>query len=170
MEQLMLDQQISDTEAITYIHDTIAGQLSDSMYLKSLKIVQNKNDLSVRAENNVVCNIKLNGKTRYIKFSTQDKSVFPSDTKIEDIAKGFSRILINDIHDISMFSQPLTDLFIIELAKLGVGNFGCCHRYEECSDAKECTHPDRLRAMCCDYKKHLEEGRIFYGQNRNVYH
>ena len=132
----------------------ISKHISDSTYLKSLYLVQNKNNISVKAENSLVCNIKVNGKLRYIKFATQDKAVFSAETDMEDMASGFSRILISDVHDVYMFSQQLADLF---------------YRYVECSNAKECTHPDRLRAMCCGYRKHLKEGRIFYGQNCNCH-
>lgn len=46
--------------------------------------------------------------------------------------------------------------------------FGCCSRYVECSDNKGCVHPDRRFAQGCMYKSNLEEGRIFYGVNRNM--
>ena len=46
--------------------------------------------------------------------------------------------------------------------------FGCCHLYEECSDAKKCLHENQAYAKGCIYGKHLAEGRIFYGKNRNV--
>lgn len=46
--------------------------------------------------------------------------------------------------------------------------FGCCHRFIECSDAKACLHPDELHAKGCMYKTNLDEGRIFYGKNKNI--
>lgn len=46
--------------------------------------------------------------------------------------------------------------------------FGCCSRYEECSDKKTCIHPDIKLASGCYYKTNLEDGRIFYGKNRNI--
>ena len=46
--------------------------------------------------------------------------------------------------------------------------FGCCSRFVVCSDMKKCVHPNKLYACACYYKHNLEEGRIFYGQNRNV--
>lgn len=48
--------------------------------------------------------------------------------------------------------------------------FGCCSRYEECSDAKKCllVEIDQIRARGCSYRKNLENGRIFYGKNRNI--
>lgn len=40
--------------------------------------------------------------------------------------------------------------------------FACCSRYQECSDAKKCVHPNGLYAKACQYRKNLEEGTIFY--------
>ena len=45
--------------------------------------------------------------------------------------------------------------------------FGCCSQYEECSNAKRCIHPNRLYSTACAYRRNLENGRIFYGKNRN---
>lgn len=47
-------------------------------------------------------------------------------------------------------------------------SFGCCSRYEMCSDAKKCVHENKLFACACQYKRNLESGRIFYGKNKNV--
>ena len=45
--------------------------------------------------------------------------------------------------------------------------FGCCHRYKECSDAKQCLHPNKIYARQCRYRSNLENGHIFYGVNKN---
>ncbi len=49
-----------------------------------------------------------------------------------------------------------------------VESFGCCSRYNECSDEKKCIHPDIKFAQVCMYKNNFENGRIFYGNNRNI--
>lgn len=46
--------------------------------------------------------------------------------------------------------------------------FGCCGKYEICSNEKKCVHHDKFYAKACMYKQNLESGRIFYGKNRNV--
>lgn len=43
--------------------------------------------------------------------------------------------------------------------------FGCCGKYNECSDAKKCLHDDQLYSKACYYRKNLEAGNIFYGKN-----
>ena len=47
-------------------------------------------------------------------------------------------------------------------------SFGCCSRFNECSDAKKCISPYPDLAEGCMYRTNLEAGRIFYGKNRNV--
>lgn len=49
-----------------------------------------------------------------------------------------------------------------------VSTFGCCSRYNECSDAKKCLHPNLFYALGCTYRSHLESGRVFYGSEKNV--
>jgi len=49
-----------------------------------------------------------------------------------------------------------------------VDSFGCCSRYNACSDEKKCIHPDIIFAKGCMYKKNLDAGRIFYGKNCNI--
>ncbi len=46
--------------------------------------------------------------------------------------------------------------------------FGCCSKYLECSDKRRCIQTDKGLARECIYKRHLEEGRIFYGKDRNI--
>lgn len=46
--------------------------------------------------------------------------------------------------------------------------FGCCSRFYECSDAKHCVHENKLYSKACRYRDSLDQGRIFYGKNRNV--
>lgn len=46
--------------------------------------------------------------------------------------------------------------------------FSCCSRYEACSDAKHCIHPDTVHSRSCIYRKNLENGKIFYGKNKNI--
>lgn len=46
--------------------------------------------------------------------------------------------------------------------------YGCCHLYEECSNAKRCVSKEKFYATVCAYKRNLDAGRIFYGKNRNI--
>ncbi len=47
--------------------------------------------------------------------------------------------------------------------------FGCCDKYIECSNAKKCLHNNLFYAKACYYRKNLESGKIFYGDNKNIW-
>lgn len=47
-------------------------------------------------------------------------------------------------------------------------DFDCCSRFEQCSKAKQCVHPNPAMATGCGYRKILKSGRIYYGENRNI--
>lgn len=58
---------------------------------------------------------------------------------------------------------------LIECIRKGIQNyvpkaagFACCSRYQECSAAKKCIHTNVLYAKACQYRKNLEQGKIFY--------
>lgn len=80
---------------------------------------------------------------------------------------GMMRIRINK------FSPNLIDfikrntVYCIEKYESKAAKFGCCSKYEMCSDAKKCTHVNKLYSKACMYRKNLEQGNIFYGKNRN---
>lgn len=77
--------------------------------------------------------------------------------------KRFYNFLAND----SEAAGNLMNKMLISL--LEYPPFDCCSHYMECSDKKSCIHTDYLYASgACNYKKQLESGRIFYGENRNV--
>ena len=44
-------------------------------------------------------------------------------------------------------------------------NFGCCSKFNICSDLKHCIHKDLFYAKGCMYRKNLEQGIIFYGKS-----
>ena len=47
-------------------------------------------------------------------------------------------------------------------------SFGCCSKYEQCSDEKKCIHENPFYSYGCIYRKNLSSGKIFYGKNKNV--
>lgn len=64
------------------------------------------------------------------------------------------------LHAVRIAAQITLDAFPCD--------WGCCGRYLECSDAKQCVHPDKLASLSCYYRRNLLHGRVFYGRNRNI--
>lgn len=46
--------------------------------------------------------------------------------------------------------------------------FACCNDFIRCSDACHCLHLNNPDYRGCQYRKNLESGHIFYGENRNI--
>lgn len=65
----------------------------------------------------------------------------------------------------------LTALLVAEkeraFSELEVESFACCNDFIRCSDAKACLYPKDRFCLRCHYRKNLEQGRIFYGKNKN---
>lgn len=82
--------------------------------------------------------------------------------------KGFINLGFEPTLDqLGLFSDFLTQ--ILERAIDTIPKqFDCCSRYEECSNAKRCIHPNPDMAEVCGYRKILKEGKIYYGRNRNT--
>lgn len=106
--------------------------------------------------------IKTTGKLHYISFSSTHKKridgIFNYNEK-----NGFLEIDISEFLD-KIASSPdaqkaLNSIFINSFS---FARFGCCARYKECSKEKKCIHPDPIYSNSCEYRHHLETGRIFY--------
>lgn len=95
-------------------------------------------------------NLPCGSKSETIKSSNGfNKIIFLPQVNIEDIKKLFAEIIEYNIFNFS------TDFF------------GCCALYESCSNEKKCIHNDKLYATGCFYRRNLENGKIFYGKNKN---
>lgn len=47
-------------------------------------------------------------------------------------------------------------------------SFGCCSKYEECSNKGKCVHENPFYSLGCIYRSRLESGSVFYGEKRNI--
>lgn len=56
-------------------------------------------------------------------------------------------------------------IYCIENYESKSSKFGCCSLYEECSNLKRCLHTNKLYSTACMYRKNLENGHVFYGDN-----
>jgi DNA polymerase-3 subunit alpha (Gram-positive type) len=58
--------------------------------------------------------------------------------------------------------------YVLKNYKSKASSFGCCSYYVECSNFGGCIHENMLYSKACQYREHLENGRIFYGDNPTV--
>ncbi len=71
---------------------------------------------------------------------------------------------INDTEFLNRFEIAFSMMF----ADLSTKDIGCCSHYIECSDVKRCVSNNPEIFLHCYYKTNLENGKIFYGVNKNI--
>lgn len=118
-------------------------------------------------QSNVVFRVKLRKKSTYIFISEDYASLIPADAKTSKIKSDpwVIRVHIQKPEDILICKDAIRESLRHEI--LTIHTFDCCGRYEECSDALRCIHPDPKMSIGCTYKRNLAKGRVFYGKNCN---
>ena len=133
-------------------------------YLNHIKEINLEELKSVKlkdADKNPVFNIRV---------EIKPSAYFPSG-KTFVLCKTFSDILyFPDTQRYIKISDPIACDCVLDAIRTSftVSAFGCCSKYEQCSDARECLHSNPFYSLGCIYRTNLEAGRIFYGVNRNV--
>jgi hypothetical protein len=88
-----------------------------------------------------------------------------------DDTSDVENIAMIKIVDVKNFLSVIEDLvypiYIYCLNLIQVDTFGCCNSFIECSNKKECVSKDREFYLGCCYRRNLENGKIFYGKNKN---
>lgn len=115
--------------------------------------------------------LKLSGKQKYISFSSNYADTFKR-TEIPFFSiksdPDFIRVSIGTLFDTNNEHTLSTVFNNIFLTSFSFQKFDCCGKFKECSNAKKCLHDDIIYSSACVYRKHLENGRIFYGENKNI--
>lgn len=140
----------------------------DSIVVKSLKTPYRSSDTGEL----LFARLKTSGGSQYISFNEKYHTLFESkgigysQTKSN---KAFIRLNLDIFSPLGGYPDGLTDIINkIFIDVFSFPSFGCCGKYIECSDIRHCVHDDRAYATACQYRKALEDGKIFYGKNRNI--
>ncbi len=99
-----------------------------------------------------------NGATELIEFPKEAKVFRPQSGLYFQISDSAGSL----ISYIASSVQYAVDTYISK-----EDTFACCSRYMECSKQKKCVHRNRLFSTACQYRKNLETGKVFYGDDVN---
>lgn len=134
----------------------------------SLKTKVTSDYTALFLSNITVCRIRFRGKRHYFAVPIALKDLISAEFEVS--APKSNPKYVNVYVD--QTSQVKYADFLVCLVAASIQRYpkeyDCCSRYEQCSDAKACIHPDKGFALGCGYRKILSSGRIFYGKNRNV--
>ena len=150
------------------INEAIVKELSrDEIYLKHISLKNNKDYCSLKAMSNLALRISYKKGRYLIEFKPKYSKYFLH-FQIENKNDGYCCITFQSVDEIASIASNLCSVAIDILSENCGESFGCCSRYLECSNEKKCIHPDKVFAISCEYRRNLENGKIFYGKNRNV--
>ena len=130
-----------------------------------------KDDCVNPGKNFVVMNIQMNDTIELLIRNLQFENIpLPHTGKRKAVPSDKTfRHIIFDYSDRSIFGYIKENvLYCLKNYHSRVRSFGCCSKFMECSNAKKCIHVNKLYATACAYKYNLENGRIFYGGNKNI--
>ena len=112
--------------------------------------------------------IRIRSTKYYIEISEMYPSVYSAiksgelESMVISSKTHFLRLPISNADDVLTYLDLIKNATIDLLDRIPK-DFSCCSRYEACSNAQRCTHPDQELAWGCNYKKVLRSGRAFYG-------
>lgn len=160
-------QLIKSALELTLMNDNLS---SDSVFFKEGNAVKSQySSVYLFNEGSIFLRICFRGKQHYFSILSKYKDYIPDGTAFKMIPSdsGYCRILLDSVEDMLKYEKMLCKILAMQIDTFPV-DFGCCSRYESCSDAMRCIHPDSNMAIKCAYRKNLKNGRIFYGKNKNI--
>lgn len=178
------DEEMMDTpnagrierEAFELVAPTLRERLvADNLSADSLSFKQSKTDnvqyssVYLFNENSLLCRICFRGKQNYFSIPIKYKSLIPSgvEYKIQNSDSNYCRIPVESLSEFPNYLELLKKILELQVDAY-TPDFGCCSRYEECSNAMKCIHPKPDMALRCAYRKNMKKGKIFYGKNKNI--
>ena len=128
----------------------------------------NKSGDTIFVEGTAAFDIILHKRDQYIAVKQRYEHLFKNPLRLSNIKSKpeWIRYSITTEYDLDEISNVI--LYIYDDCKPSGPMFGCCSRFNACSDEKKCIHPDKVYAKNCWYQENLKQGKIFYGINRNI--
>ncbi len=165
---------ITDQITLNFIREKINPRFfnTSKLYVKenvsgynSIMICANVTAYNDTKKDVLFAKIKSSGKNPYIAFDQKYKRDFETvgyDCYSIKSDLTFFRIKIdNFINNSFLINEMLLKELLNKIygESLSFSSFGCCSRYEECSEKMNCVHPDLLyAAAACQWKKKLDKG------------
>lgn len=146
-------------------------EISKSICIYEPDYPSSKMDVDNPGKNLVVMNIQTkNGFEFLIRKKQYASLVVPNSAVVKEIPSdsAFIHVLFDNVDSAVLKYIQENILYCLSKYRSKAKSFGCCSKYEECSNVMRCIHENRLYSTACLYRRNLESGRIFYGINKNI--
>lgn len=173
MEQLMINfsETPNSVEEVFQLIVTCLATFELPTEMLSLKPLMQKGVANAVVIEKTMCKIVVKQSSVYIlvheKFRNEAEAsnlAYTQDKAMEN----YIRIPITSSQSVFSAGQALRAAFKSAFRENADTSFGCCSRFNQCSDARKCINPDPILALGCKYRDNLENGRIFYGSHPTV--
>lgn len=174
-EQLNMFSFQEENKIVTFIKEMLNPSFFNSAEITLQENKGTYNSIRIELKNNpyrngfdtsfLLARIKTTGKTQYISFSSKiAKELYMFEDKFTSTKSepDFLRLDIDEFlnyDDVEKLSKCFTKGF---LTVFNFPSFGCCSRYQECSQLQQCIHPDLLYSTACMLRKNIEETKEFF--------
>ena len=113
-----------------------------------------------------ICRIRLSKRSKEMRILQKYKDEVAKHTEYKGKTNdNYVTISVASADDFRVFG-PLLAFVLDDVLSTMPSEFGCCARYEACSNAEKCLNPTLDLLVRCSYRKKLRKGIIFYGENR----
>ena len=169
----MLDEISAETAAYKLIEPALIETMRNATTPADMLIFKadgaQYSSLYLGSENNLVCRISIRGRQSYAAIPIKYEQMIPADIDSSHLKSDpyYVRLPLTNAESIVGYA-PLLSVILNDMIDALPTDFGCCSRYEACSDAGKCVNPDQELSTRCYYKRNLHRGKIFYGINKNV--
>lgn len=123
--------------------------------------------ISIKVAGGILCYVVSTRQCSYIRIEKTHalEKAFPAAVQL---ANDFIRLDIDLSFDLDAFVRTVGPLCEDLFDASATTRFGCCHDFNQCSDARKCFKLEDPDYRGCSYRKNLEAGRIFYGKNKTI--
>lgn len=176
MEQItldMLDEMSAETAAYKLIEPALLETMRNATTHEDMLIFKadgaQYSSLYLGSENSLVCRISIRGKKSHVTVPVKYEHMIPANVSTSHLRSDpyYVRLPLADAESIVSYA-PLLSAILDDMIDALPTDFGCCSRYEACSDAGKCINPDQELSTHCYYKRNLRHGKIFYSRNKNA--
>lgn len=132
-------------------------------------------ELTTGKKTKLAFKVSLKGKkgAKYVSFVVRKPTIkcisLPENVSLKYIDSDIANAIVNFPTGENNFNTFVHDILDYSVNTFEPSDkFGCCSKYIECSNAKKCLHENLFYSKSCFYRKNLESGKIFYGENKNI--
>lgn len=161
-------EEIEAFELLKSNCDALFASMNFPAELLLIKGITEKSGIYIIDESHLLSYLRIRKNKKYLSFPEGIEELIPESMQRYTLTStpGVVYVALQSALDVMSCSEAFCETIRRQL--LSYHTFDCCGRYMQCSDAMRCIHPNPIDALGCTYKKHLQQGRIFYGKNRNI--